>query len=60
MRRGDTVAWSSAGLMGFKGSRKSTPFAAQMAAEDVRAKAKEHGWLEAKQSGGAFNQQGLQ
>ena len=41
--KGDAIAWSSAGLMGFKGSRKSTPFAAQMAAEDVGAKAKDHG-----------------
>ncbi|MDO8785996.1 MAG: 30S ribosomal protein S11, partial [Syntrophales bacterium] len=35
--------WSSAGVQGFKGSRKSTPFAAQMAAEDAAKKAKEHG-----------------
>ena len=41
--KGDAIAWSSAGLMGFKGSRKSTPFAAQMAAEDAGAKAKDHG-----------------
>mgnify|MGYP006104761123 CR=1 FL=1 len=41
--KGDAIAWSSAGLMGFKGSRKSTPFAAQMAAEDVGAKAKDQG-----------------
>ena len=34
--QGNTIAWSSAGAQGFKGSRKSTPFAAQMAAEDVR------------------------
>jgi small subunit ribosomal protein S11 len=40
---GNVVAWSSAGLQGFKGSRKSTPFAAQMAAEDVVRKAKEQG-----------------
>ena len=40
--KGDAIAWSSAGLMGFKGSRKSTPFAAQMAAEDAGAKAKDH------------------
>ena len=33
--KGDAISWSSAGLMGFKGSRKSTPFAAQMAAEDA-------------------------
>ena len=41
--QGNTVAWSSAGAQGFKGSRKSTPFAAQMAAEDVAKKAQEHG-----------------
>lgn len=40
---GNTLAWSSAGLKGFKGSRKSTPFAAQLAAEDVGNKAKEYG-----------------
>jgi len=40
---GNVVAWSSAGLQGFKGSRKSTPFAAQMATEDVVRKAKEQG-----------------
>ena len=40
---GNTLAWSSAGQKGFKGSRKSTPFAAQIAAEDVGTKAKEHG-----------------
>jgi small subunit ribosomal protein S11 len=40
---GDVVAWSSSGMQGFKGSRKSTPFAAQMAAEDAVKKAKEHG-----------------
>lgn len=40
---GNVIAWSSAGLQGFKGSRKSTPFAAQMAAEDVVRKAKEQG-----------------
>ena len=37
------MAWSSAGTLGFKGSRKSTPFAAQMAAEDAGKKAAEHG-----------------
>ena len=37
------MAWSSAGTQGFKGSRKSTPFAAQMAAEDAAKKAMEHG-----------------
>ena len=41
--QGNTVAWSSSGTMGFKGSRKSTPYAAQMAAEDAGKKAKEHG-----------------
>ena len=41
--QGNTVVWSSAGLMGFKGSRKSTPYAAQVAAEDAGRKALEHG-----------------
>ena len=41
--QGNTIAWSSSGLMGFKGSRKSTPYAAQMAAEDAGRKAIEHG-----------------
>ena len=41
--QGNTIAWSSAGVMGFKGSRKSTPYAAQMAAEDVAKKAQDHG-----------------
>ena len=40
---GAVVSWSSAGVVGFKGSRKSTPFAAQMAAEDAAKKAMEHG-----------------
>ena len=40
---GGVVSWSSSGAMGFKGSRKSTPFAAQMAAEDAAKKAQEHG-----------------
>jgi small subunit ribosomal protein S11 len=40
---GNTLAWSSAGCQGFKGSRKSTPFAAQLAAEDAGRKAQEHG-----------------
>jgi small subunit ribosomal protein S11 len=40
---GNVVAWSSAGTQGFKGSRKSTPFAAQVAAEEAVKKAKEHG-----------------
>ncbi|MEZ0223377.1 MAG: 30S ribosomal protein S11 [Alphaproteobacteria bacterium] len=41
--QGNTVSWASAGHLGFKGSRKSTPYAAQMAAEDAGKKAKEHG-----------------
>ena len=41
--QGNAIAWSSAGAMGFKGSRKSTPYAAQMAAEDAGRKAAEHG-----------------
>src|SRR6202012_2116663 len=41
--QGNTISWSSAGTMGFKGSRKSPPFAAQMAAEDAGRKAMEHG-----------------
>lgn len=41
--QGNAISWSSAGLMGFKGSRKSTPYAAQMAAEDAGRKAQEHG-----------------
>ena len=41
--QGNTIAWSSSGSMGFKGSRKSTPYAAQMAAEDAGKKASEHG-----------------
>ena len=41
--QGNTISWSSSGHMGFKGSRKSTPFAAQMAAEDAAKKASEHG-----------------
>lgn len=40
---GNTVAWSSAGVLRFKGSRKSTPFAAQLVAEDAARKAMEHG-----------------
>ncbi len=40
---GNVIAWSSAGSRGFKGSRKSTPFAAQLAAEDAARKAQEHG-----------------
>ncbi|TWT05712.1 30S ribosomal protein S11 [Reyranella sp. CPCC 100927] len=41
--QGNTIAWSSSGGQGFKGSRKSTPFAAQMAAEDAGRKAMDHG-----------------
>jgi small subunit ribosomal protein S11 len=41
--QGNTISWSSAGAQGFKGSRKSTPYAAQMAAEDAGKKAAEHG-----------------
>jgi small subunit ribosomal protein S11 len=40
---GNVIAWSSAGTVGFKGSRKSTPFAASQAAEDVAKKARENG-----------------
>jgi small subunit ribosomal protein S11 len=40
---GNVIAWSSAGVQGFKGSRKSTPFAAQLTAEDAAKKAMEHG-----------------
>jgi small subunit ribosomal protein S11 len=51
--QGNAISWSSAGLMGFKGSRKSTPYAAQMAAEDAGKKAREHGMevLEVEVSG---------
>ena len=41
--QGNTISWSSSGVMGFKGSRKSTPYAAQVAAEDAAKKAQEHG-----------------
>ena len=41
--QGNSIAWSSAGVKGFKGSRKSTPYAAQIAAEDAGTKAKEFG-----------------
>src|ERR1051326_3331556 len=41
--QGNAIAWSSAGSQGFKGSRKSTPYAAQVAAEDAGKKAREHG-----------------
>jgi small subunit ribosomal protein S11 len=40
---GNVIAWSSAGSLGFKGSKKSTPYAAQQAVEDAMAKAMEHG-----------------
>lgn len=42
-KQGNTLSWSSAGSCGFKGSRKSTPYAAQVAAEDAGRKALEHG-----------------
>lgn len=41
--QGNAISWSSAGSQGFRGSRKSTPYAAQMAAEDAGRKAQEHG-----------------
>lgn len=41
--QGNAISWSSAGGLGFKGSRKSTPYAAQLAAEDAGKKAQEHG-----------------
>lgn len=41
--QGNAISWSSAGAQGFKGSRKSTPYAAQVAAEDAAKKAMEHG-----------------
>lgn len=41
--QGNAISWSSAGAQGFKGSRKSTPYAAQIAAEDAAKKAQEHG-----------------
>ena len=51
--QGNTISWSSSGSMGFKGSRKSTPYAAQVAAEDAARKASEHGMrtLEVEVSG---------
>ena len=45
-KEGNTLSWSSAGSLGFKGSRKSTPYAAQMAAEKAAEGAKEHGLKE--------------
>src|SRR5271167_5216919 len=52
-QQGNAISWSSAGMMGFKGSRKSTPYAAQVAAEDAAKKAVEHGMrtLEVEVSG---------
>ena len=47
--QGNVIAWSSAGTMGFKGSRKSTPYAAQIAGEDAANKAKEHGLRELRE-----------
>jgi small subunit ribosomal protein S11 len=44
--QGNTVSWASAGMMGFKGSRKSTPYAAQLTAEDAGRKAQDHGMRE--------------
>ncbi|KZD01128.1 30S ribosomal protein S11 [Oceanibaculum pacificum] len=41
--QGNAISWSSSGMMGFKGSRKSTPYAAQVAAEDAGRKAMDHG-----------------
>ncbi|NBC20479.1 MAG: 30S ribosomal protein S11 [Alphaproteobacteria bacterium] len=41
--QGNSISWSSAGAMGFKGSRKSTPYAAQVASEDAARKAMDHG-----------------
>jgi small subunit ribosomal protein S11 len=51
--QGNAISWSTAGAQGFKGSRKSTPYAAQMAAEDAGKKAQEHGMktLEVKVKG---------
>ena len=42
-KKGDVISWSSAGKMGFRGSKKNTPYAAQLAAEDAAKKAMEHG-----------------
>ena len=52
-QQGNAISWSSAGMMGFKGSRKSTPYAAQVAAEDAAKKAVDHGMrsLEVEVSG---------
>ncbi len=45
-KQGNVVSWSSSGMMGFKGSRKATPYASQIAAEDAGRKAQEHGMKE--------------
>ncbi len=45
-KQGNVLSWSSAGAMGFKGSRKSTPYAAQVATEEATRKAQEHGLKE--------------
>ena len=47
-KKGDVIAWSSAGKMGFRGSKKNTPYAAQMAAEDAAGVAKEAGLKKVK------------
>ena len=47
-KKGDVIAWSSAGKMGFRGSKKNTPYAAQMAAEDALGVAKEAGLKKVK------------
>lgn len=47
-KKGDVIAWSSAGKMGFRGSKKNTPYAAQMAAEDAIGVAKEAGLKKVK------------
>ena len=49
--QGNAVAWSSAGVLGFKGSRKSTPFAAQMASEAAAKQAMEHGRMTVRVAG---------
>ena len=51
--QGNAISWASSGMMGFKGSRKSTPYAAQVAAEEAGKKAAEHGMkvLEVEVSG---------
>jgi small subunit ribosomal protein S11 len=45
-KQGNVISWSSSGLMGFKGSRKATPYASQLCAEDAGRKAQEHGMKE--------------